>query len=70
MFTNKGGDFIRITLKAARINAGLKLVEAAEKIGVSYVTLHNWENGKTHPNLEKLKKLGELYELDFTDLRL
>ena len=33
----------KITLKAARVNAGLTQKEAAKKIGISYQTLSDYE---------------------------
>lgn len=37
----------RITLEAARVNAGLTQAELAEKMGVSRATVINWESGKS-----------------------
>ena len=51
----------KITLKAARINAGLSQSEAAEKMGVNVMTVSNWETGKTVPDVEDFKHLCELY---------
>ena len=34
---------MQITLKAARVNAGLTILQAAEKIGVGKDTIINWE---------------------------
>ena len=51
----------KITLKAARINAGLSQSEAAEKMGVNVMTVSNWETGKTVPDVEDFKRLCELY---------
>lgn len=33
---------MKVTIKAARVNAGLKQTEAAEQIGVNPVTLAHW----------------------------
>ena len=49
-----------ITLKAARINSGLDQKEFATFIGVSNLTVSNWELGKTEPNLTQLKKISEV----------
>lgn len=49
-----------ITLKAARINSGLDQKEFAKFIGVSNLTVSNWELGKTEPNLTQLKKISEV----------
>ena len=37
----------KITLKAARVNAGLTQKELAEKIGKSETTIIKWENDQT-----------------------
>lgn len=55
----------KITLKAARVNAGLSQEEAAKKIGVAASTLRNWEAGKTFPNQPKIEKLCEVYSISF-----
>lgn len=39
----------KMTLKQAREAAGLSLVEAAVRAGVTVETVRNWENGKTWP---------------------
>ena len=41
--------FPKITLAAARVNAGLSQQEAAKALGVSVATLQNYESGKTVP---------------------
>ena len=50
-----------ISLEAARINAGLSQRDAAKSIGVNVGTLSNWENGKTYPDIEKFRRLCEVY---------
>lgn len=50
-----------ITLKAARINAGYNLRDAASQIGVSVDTLISWEKGKTFPDVPKITKIEKLY---------
>lgn len=48
---------MKITLKAARINAGLTQKELAKKLGRSESTIVNWETGKTKISLIDFKKL-------------
>lgn len=36
----------KITMEAARVNAGLTQAELAEKMGVSRATVIDWESGK------------------------
>ncbi len=50
----------KITLEAARVNAGLTQKELAEILGVSRTTVVNWEKGNTEPTISQLKKLSEL----------
>ena len=51
---------IRISLVAARVNAGLKQREMAEIIGVDTTTIHNWENAKSEPTASQLRKISEI----------
>lgn len=57
-----------ITLRAARVNAGYTQMEAANKIGVSKDSISNWERGKSYPDVPQLKKIEELYKVDYKDL--
>ena len=51
----------KITLKAARVNAGLTQAEAAEKLGKIKQTIGSWESGKTKPRSTELAALCDLY---------
>lgn len=53
----------KITLKAARVNAGLTQQEAAEKLGISYQTLSRYEGESGNVRQEMLKKMSELYKI-------
>ena len=57
----------RITLKAARVNAGYTQKEVAKCIGVTETTIFNWENGKNKMPFEGLIKLANLYEMSIDD---
>ena len=60
---------LKISLKAARINAGLTQSEAAEKIGVSLSTLKNWEKGKTFPSQPMIDKICEVYGVAYDNIK-
>lgn len=60
-------DF-KLSLKAARVNAGLEAREVAEKIGVAKLTVYHWENGTATPSLKVAQKLCDLYELGLGDI--
>lgn len=51
---------MRISIAAARVNAGLKQREFAEKIGVSLATVTNWESGRTEPDVSQLRKISQI----------
>lgn len=51
----------RISLEAARVNAGISQKEAAKQLGVNVGTLSNWERGQTAPSVEKFRALCSLY---------
>ena len=51
----------QVTLRAARVNRGMKQADAARSIGVSSRTICNWEIGKRFPPADKLLNLCDLY---------
>lgn len=55
----------KITLKAARVNAGYSQKEAAEILNISNKTLCSWENGKTFPDQPMIEKLCVLYGVTY-----
>lgn len=56
---------LKITLEAARVNAGLQQKEAAEKLGISNKTLSSWENGGSFPTADKIPEICELYGVSY-----
>lgn len=56
------------TLKAIRINLGLTQMKMAEKLGVSKETYLNYENYKTYPDVNIVKKIIEISKVDFNDI--
>lgn len=57
-----------ITLKAARVNAGMNLMQAANQLGISKNTLSNYENYRTIPDIEMSKKIAALYNWSVNDI--
>ena len=57
-----------ITLKAARVNAGLTQLEVCEKLGVSQPTLIKWERAESFPNIVQLKTIEKLYGVGYDDI--
>lgn len=61
---------MKITLKAARVNAGFTLEQASAKIGFARSTLSYWETGKRSLKHVNLQRLCELYGVDIEELNL
>lgn len=59
---------LQITMKAARVNAGLTLKEAAKGLKITTQTLCNWENGKTTPSYDKARAMSELYKFPLDNI--
>lgn len=59
---------MKVSLKAARINARLTQKEAATLIGVTVDTIGNWERGKSYPDALKIKSIEEVYHICYDDL--
>lgn len=60
---------LQITLKAARVNADIKQIDAAKALGVQPATLRNWEAGKTYPNGEQCDRICKLYGIKWDNLK-
>lgn len=54
--------YAKITLRAARVNAGLTQTEAADSIGVSVATIQNWESGASIPAWDKVIEIEKAYK--------
>ena len=52
---------MQITLKAARVNAGMTQNDAAEAVKTTSRTIASWESGKTLPDIVSFKTLCKLY---------
>lgn len=55
----------KITLKAARINAGLTQSGAATKLNVNTRTLSRWENYISPPSADKIDSICNLYGVSY-----
>ena len=58
----------KYSLKAIRVNAGLTMKEASEKIGISVVTLRNYEKYKTVPNIKIIQKMLGIYKVTIDEI--
>ena len=51
----------KISLAAARVNAGMEQKDAATRLGVTPPTLRSWERGDTLPDYQKVGEIESLY---------
>ena len=51
----------KVTLRAARVNAGFTQKEAADKLLIGTSTLQGYESGKRQPRLDLLGRMEMLY---------
>jgi DNA-binding XRE family transcriptional regulator len=59
---------MKLTLKAARINAGFTQEEASERLHIHKSSLSNYETGKTAPPMDIALLMAELYDVPINDL--
>ena len=59
---------MKITLKAARVNAGLSQSEASKRLGISTKTLQNYESGTTVPDWTMVRKIEDLYDVKIDNI--
>lgn len=59
---------MKITLRAARVNAGLTLAEAAKLLEVSEQTIINWEKGRNYPDVRKVMKIEDTYGVPYREI--
>lgn len=55
---------MRISLKAARVNAGLSQAKASKALGIARATLVNYESGRTRVPASIIKKMVDLYHIE------
>lgn len=59
---------MKLTLKAARINAQLPRAEVAKKVGKSENTITSYEQGRSVPDVETAKALASLFGMSVDDI--
>ena len=55
-------------LKATRRDCELTQKQVANMLGVVESCYANWEQGRTEPNIEMLRKLGEIFQVQIDEL--
>lgn len=59
---------VRFSLKTIREMRGYSQSEAAKLIGISTDTLSNYERGKSYPDIPVLRKIEEVYNINYNQL--
>ncbi len=59
---------MKLTLKAARVNKGLTQKDAAKLMGVSRNIISNWERQISFPDVLQVKRIEEVYGLQFQEI--
>jgi transcriptional regulator with XRE-family HTH domain len=59
---------LSLTLKACRVNKNLTQVEAANRLGIRKETLARYEAGRTYPDVPIIKKMEQLYGVQYSDI--
>lgn len=61
-------DKMKMSLQMARKRKGYNQEEASRLIGISKDTLGNYERGKSYPDIPILRKIEEVYEIDYDQI--
>lgn len=59
---------MEMSLKAARVNAGLTQKEAAKALEISKGTILSYEKYRTKPDVDTAKKIAKLYGVTVNDI--
>lgn len=60
---------IKISMAAARVNAGLTQKQACEKLKISKPTLTSYEKGRTIPDIKLGKEISKLYDIPIDNIK-
>ena len=55
-------------LKMMRRECGLTQRQVAMRLGVVESCYANWEQGRTEPNIDMIRKLGEIFQVTLDEL--
>lgn len=60
---------MRISIKAARTNAGLKQEDVAAALKVSRKTIGSWEKGRSLPTADMIEPICALFGVKYDDIQ-
>ena len=59
---------MRVSIKAARVNANLTQDAFAKKIGVGVKTIQNWESGSSSPRADRMPEICKVLGCKIDDI--
>lgn len=63
-------ETIKISIAAARVNAGMTQEEVAEYMHVSKNTIINWEKGRVTPSFAVMQTLANLFKFPIDNISM
>ena len=63
-------DTLKISLAAARVNAGMTQEEVSKELHINKGSVVNWEKGKSIPSFATLTCLSNLYGIPMENISL
>ncbi len=58
------------TIRTLREERGWTQLELASRLGVTPVTIYNWERGRTEPRVSQFRQLARLFGVSMDDIAL
>ena len=58
------------TIRELRDEHGWTQLELAVKVGVTPLTVYNWERGKYEPSASKLRQIAQAFDVSMDDIAL
>lgn len=62
-------QIVQLTLKAARINKGMRQADMALALGVDRKTVSSWEKGKSMPNASKIPEICAVLGVAYDNIK-
>lgn len=59
---------MRVSFARAREKAGLSIVEAAQRLGITPAAIYQWESGDTFPDGRRIPEIAKVYGVTVDEL--
>ncbi|MCR5173174.1 MAG: helix-turn-helix transcriptional regulator, partial [Oscillospiraceae bacterium] len=61
-------DPIGVSIRTLRVEANMTQEELASRLHVTRQAISNYERGRTHPDIDQLKDLADIFNVDLESL--